>query len=73
MKPALVRANINRLVHYVFGDALQPGVLQQFLDQTNVNVCHGSRCEIRFADKRLHQHRRAQHFVVIEMLRPLCA
>ena len=73
MEAALVRPHIDRLMHNVLGDPFEAGVLQQLLHQTDVDVGHRSRRETGLAGKRSHQHRCAQHFVVIKVLRPLRA
>src|SRR5262245_9871018 len=48
-------------------------MLQKLLQHTDIDIGHGARRKIIFADKRFHQHWRAKHFVELKMLRPLRA
>lgn len=73
VKPALVGPHVDGLVRDVFGKSLQTDALQLLLQLADVGIGHRTRRKVVFADKRLHQHRRAQHLVVVKMARPLRA
>ena len=73
MEAALAGPHIDRLMRDVFGKPFQAGPLQLFLQLANVGVRHRMRREAGFVGKRFHQHRRAQHLVVTEVVRPLRA